>query len=109
MEIADSAKSILSSTEDPKAAWEALEKRFGGKQQGLQSLLMMKLHSSSPRHRCLGHLSFKTVVALAESGANGMVITDLPEKTPGLDACAACVAAKAVDFPQKEGHSRAEG
>ena len=26
------------------------------------------------------HPSFKTVVALAESGANGMVITDLPEK-----------------------------
>jgi hypothetical protein len=25
MEIADSAKSILSSTEDPKAAWEALD------------------------------------------------------------------------------------
>ena len=31
-------------------------------------------------HRRLDHPSFKTVVALAESGANGMVITDLPEK-----------------------------
>ena len=31
-------------------------------------------------HRRLGHPSFKTMVALAESGANGMVITDLPEK-----------------------------
>ena len=31
-------------------------------------------------NRRLGHPSFKTVVALAESGANGMVTTDLPEK-----------------------------
>ena len=31
-------------------------------------------------HRRLGHPSFKTVVALAESGTNGMVTTDLPEK-----------------------------
>ena len=32
------------------------------------------------RHRRLGHPSFKTVVTLGESGANGMVIMDLPEK-----------------------------
>ena len=36
-----------------------------------------------------------------------MVITDLPEKIPGLDACAACIAAKAVHFPHKERYSRA--
>jgi len=54
------------------------------------------------RHRWLGHLSFKTVVALAESGADGMVIADLPKKIPGLGACAACVAAKLVHFPHKE-------
>ena len=59
-------------------------------------------------HRRLGHLSFKTVVALAESGADGMVITDLPKKIPGLDTCAACVAAKSVHFPHKEGRNRAE-
>ncbi len=29
---------------------------------------------------------------LAQSGASGMVITDSPVKTPGLGACAACVA-----------------
>jgi len=38
------------------------------------------------RHRWLGHPSFKTAVALAESGAGGMVIADLPKKIPGLGA-----------------------
>ena len=36
-----------------------------------------------------------------------MVITDLPEKIPGPDACAAWAAAKEVHFPYKEGRSRA--
>jgi len=36
-----------------------------------------------------------------------MQITDLPMKIPGLDACAACVAAKSVHLPHKEGRSRA--
>jgi len=36
-------------------------------------------------HRWLDHRSFKTVVALAENGADGMVITDLPKKIPSLD------------------------
>jgi len=36
-----------------------------------------------------------------------MVITDLPKKIPGLDACAACVATKSVHFPHKEGQNRA--
>jgi len=54
-----------------------------------------------------GHPSFNTVVQIAESGADGMVITDLPNKRPGLDACAACVAAKSVHFPHKEGRNRA--
>jgi len=31
-------------------------------------------------HRWLNHPSFNTVVALAESGADGMVIADLPKK-----------------------------
>jgi len=39
---------------------------------------------------------------LAKNGADGIVITDLPKKIPGLDACAACVAAKLVHFPLKE-------
>jgi len=56
----------------------------------------------------VGHLSFKTVVALVESGADGMVITDLPKKIPSLDTCAACVAAKSVHFPHKEGRTHAE-
>ena len=51
-------------------------------------------------HCQLGHSSFKTVVALAKSGAEGMEITDLPRKIHGLDARAAsratCVAAKAT-------------
>ena len=58
-------------------------------------------------HRRLGHSSFKTVVASAKGGVTGMEITDLPTKTPGLDACAACVAAKSVHLPHKEGRSRA--
>jgi len=58
------------------------------------------------RYRWVGHPYFKTVVALAESGADGMVIVDLPKKIPGLGACAACVAAKSVDFPHKEGRNR---
>ena len=37
-------------------------------------------------HRWLGHPSFTTVVALAESGAGGMVIADLPKKIPGFGA-----------------------
>jgi hypothetical protein len=57
-------------------------------------------------HQHLGHPSFK-VVALSESGANGMVITDRPTKIPGLDACAACVAAKTSHSPHKEGRERA--
>ena len=35
-------------------------------------------------HRWLGHPSFNTVVASAESGAGGMVIADLPKMIPGL-------------------------
>jgi hypothetical protein len=36
-----------------------------------------------------------------------MVITDLPSKIPGLDACAACVAAKLVHLPHRKGCERA--
>jgi hypothetical protein len=42
-------------------------------------------------------------VELAQKDVSGMVITDLPAKIPGLDACAACVAAKSVHLPHKEG------
>jgi hypothetical protein len=59
-------------------------------------------------HRRLGHPSFKTVVALAKNGAKGMEIMDLPKTVPGLDACVACVAVKAVHFPHKEGCDRTE-
>ena len=59
-------------------------------------------------HRRLGHPSFKTVVALARNGASGMVITDIPERIPGLDACAACIAAKSVRLPHKKGRERAK-
>ena len=36
-----------------------------------------------------------------------MEISDLPTKIPGLNACAACIVAKAVHLPHKEGQSRA--
>ena len=58
-------------------------------------------------HRRLGHSSFKSVVALAKNGASGIVITDIPAKIPGLDACAACVAGKSVHLPHKQGRQRA--
>ena len=57
-------------------------------------------------HRWLGHPSFKTVVALARGGTSGIVISDIPARIPGLDACAACVAAKLVHLPHKEGRKR---
>jgi len=43
-------------------------------------------------HHRLGHLSFKTVVELAQEGASGLEITDVPARIPGLNACSACVA-----------------
>ena len=43
-------------------------------------------------HRRLGHLSFKTVVELAQEGVSGLEITNVPARIPGLDACPACVA-----------------
>jgi len=43
-----------------------------------------------------------------DCSADGMVITDLPKKIPSLDTCAACVAAKSVHFPHKEGRNHAE-
>jgi len=54
-------------------------------------------------HCWLGHLSFKTIVELAQEGASGLEITDIPVRIPGLDACSACVAAKMVHLPHKEG------
>jgi len=59
-------------------------------------------------HGHLGHPAFKTVIALAENGADSMVITDLPAKIPRLDACVACVAAKSAHLPHKEGRERAD-
>ena len=54
-------------------------------------------------HRRLGHSSFKTVVVSTKKGVSGMEISDLPEKTPGLNACTTCIVAKAVHLPHKEG------
>ena len=54
-------------------------------------------------HRWLGHLLFKTVVALARSGTSGIVISNIHAKISGLDVCAACIAAKSVHLPHKEG------
>ena len=56
----------------------------------------------------LGHPSFKTMVALAESGADGIIIMDLLRETAGLDGYAACLAAKSVHLPHREGRNRAE-
>ena len=36
-----------------------------------------------------------------------MVITHVPAKIPGLDACVACVVGKSVHLPHKEGGGRA--
>ena len=58
-------------------------------------------------HWRLGHLSFKLVVALAKSGVSGIVITDIPAKIPGLDACAACVVGKSVHLLHKQGRQQA--
>jgi hypothetical protein len=41
--VADSAKTVLGDTTNPKVAWEVLAKRFGAKQEGLQSALISKL------------------------------------------------------------------
>jgi len=41
--VADSAKNVLGNTRDPVAAWEVLEKRFGARQEGIQSSLIAKL------------------------------------------------------------------
>jgi hypothetical protein len=58
--------------------------------------------------RRLGQPMFKTVMTSAHDRASGIVIMDLPAKVPGLDGCAACVAAKSVHLPHKEGHSQAK-
>jgi len=58
-------------------------------------------------HRRLGHLSFKTIVELAQGGASGVEIIDVPVRIPGLDACSTCVAAKMVHLPHKEGRGHA--
>jgi len=51
-------------------------------------------------HCWLGHLSFKTIMELAQGGARGMEITDVLVRILGLDACSACIAAKMVHLPQ---------
>ena len=53
-------------------------------------------------YRRLGHSPFKIVVELAQNGASGTVITDLPVEIPGLDACAACLVGKSVHLPHTE-------
>ena len=58
-------------------------------------------------HRWLGHPLFKTVVVLVRSSMSRIFISDIPVKIPGLDACAACIAAKSVHLPHKEGKKQA--
>jgi len=45
--VADSTKSVLGDTQNPKVAWDILAKRFGAKQEGLQSALISKLQLAS--------------------------------------------------------------
>ena len=40
---------------------------------------------------------------LAQGGTSGVEITDVPARILGLDACSACVVAKMVHLPHKEG------
>lgn len=53
-------------------------------------------------YRRLGRPPFKTVVELAQNSASGIVISELPVKILGLDACAECVVGKSVDLPRTE-------
>jgi len=77
LRIADSAKSILGDSEDPKVTWELLEKRFGAKQQGLQAVLMAKLQLSKWDGNGTIHTHRDTMVALrAELNNAGMTIDD---------------------------------
>ena len=45
--VADSAKSMLGSSQSPKDAWDALERRFGARQEGIQSSLISKLQMAA--------------------------------------------------------------
>ena len=75
--IADSAKSILSNVNDPKTAWELLEKRFGAKQQGLQSVLLAKLQLSKWDGSGTIHTHRDNMVDLRTKLADaGMALTD---------------------------------
>ena len=38
-----SVEAVTGSLEDPKFIWELLEQRYGAKQEGLQSILRMRL------------------------------------------------------------------
>jgi len=77
--IADSAKSVLGNIEGPKAAWELLEKRFGAKQHGLQSVLVAKLHLTKWDGSGTIHSHPDAMVDLRTELADaGMAISDQP-------------------------------
>ena len=58
--------------------------QYGNRRKGTRATLM-------PWHWRLGHLLFKMVVGLAQSGASKVVTTDLPVKIPSHEVCAASV------------------
>ena len=75
--IPDSAKSILGSIEDPKAAWELLENRFCAKQHGLQSVLLANLHLTKWDGSGTIHSHRNAMVNLREKLVEaGMTISD---------------------------------
>jgi gag-polypeptide of LTR copia-type len=75
--IADSAKTVLGNMEDPKVAWELLEKRYGAKQQGLQSVLMAKLQLVKWDGSGTIHTHRDTMVDIrTELADTGMIIND---------------------------------
>lgn len=45
--VSDTAKTVIASTRDPKRAWELLQKNYGAKQEGLQSVLLTKLQMAT--------------------------------------------------------------
>ena len=75
--IVDSAKTVLGNTEDPKVAWELLEKRYGVKQQGLQSVLMAKLQLAKWDGSGTIHTHHDAMVDIRTELADaGMMISD---------------------------------
>jgi gag-polypeptide of LTR copia-type len=75
--MADSTRTVLGIMEDPKVAWELLEKRYGAKQQGLQSVLIARLQLTKWDGSRTIHTHRDTMVDIrTELADTGMIISD---------------------------------